>query len=284
MGLRDRREARQKTVRKSGETFGRGGSATRFQMRQKMISIGDDYWIENEDGERVYRVDGKALRVRNTLDLEDTHGAKLCRIQTRMLNIRDTMEIEGPDGNRLALVKKALISPLRERWNVDREATGRWKVQGNIVDHEYEIEADGRRSPRSRRSGSGSGTPTASRSLPTWTRRWCSPSRSPSTRWRTRATDPPRRRASSPPGSSVTHGALDYSSDQSDSGMASFRCESRGRPHVPPHHRHRRRRSGRPDRAGAVRAARETTSPTRTALRRGGTARCGPPTRPGSRG
>ena len=28
--------------------------ATRYQMRQRMISIGDDYTIENDRGERVF--------------------------------------------------------------------------------------------------------------------------------------------------------------------------------------------------------------------------------------
>ncbi len=139
MGLRDRREAR----RNERDTFGRGGTATRYQMREKLISIGDDYWIENGDGERVFRVDGKAMRLRDTLDLEDADGNQVCRIQTRVLHLRDSMAIEGPDGDRLALVHKALVSPLRERWKVDRSDGDDWTVQGNIVDHEYEIEADG---------------------------------------------------------------------------------------------------------------------------------------------
>ena len=141
MGLRDRREKR----RDERETFGRGGTAHQYQMRQKLVSIGDDYWIENEAGERVFRVDGKAMRLRNTLDLEDPDGHKICRIQTRVLHIRDSMAIEDPDGERLALVHKALISPLRERWKVDLPGDREWKVQGNVVDHEYEIEDDGRK-------------------------------------------------------------------------------------------------------------------------------------------
>ena len=141
MGLRDRREKR----RDERDTFGRSGNAQRYQMRQKLVSIGDDYWIENEAGDRVFRVDGKAMRLRNTLDLEDTEGNKLCRIQTRVLHIRDSMAIEDPDGERLALVHKALVSPLRERWKVDLAGDAEWKVQGNVVDHEYEIEADGRK-------------------------------------------------------------------------------------------------------------------------------------------
>jgi uncharacterized protein YxjI len=55
------------------------------------------------------------------------------------MHIHDTMDIEGPAG-KVATVKKALISPLRERYDVDLDRGGSWKVQGNIVDHEDRIE------------------------------------------------------------------------------------------------------------------------------------------------
>ena len=117
--------------------------ATRYQMRQRMISIGDDYVIENDRGERVFRLDGKALRVRKTILFEDMDGHELCKIQERMLHVRDSMEIEGPDGNRLALVQKAMITPLRERWVAKLEDGPDLHTHGNIVDHEYTIERDG---------------------------------------------------------------------------------------------------------------------------------------------
>jgi uncharacterized protein YxjI len=118
---------------------------TRYQMRQRMISIGDDYVIENDRGERVFKLDGKALRVRKTIRFEDMDGRELCKIQERMLRIKDSMEIEDPDGHRIALVKKAMITPLRERWEVKVEDGPDLRVQGNIVDHEYTIERDGER-------------------------------------------------------------------------------------------------------------------------------------------
>jgi uncharacterized protein YxjI len=141
MGLGDRRARR----REERETFGPGGSARRYRLRQKMLSIGDDFWIEDGDGERVFRVDGKALRLRKTFYLEDLEGRHLCTIQKRVMHVRDTMEIEGPEGDRMALVHKALISPLRERWKIDVEDGSDLEAQGNIVDHEYEIEADDRK-------------------------------------------------------------------------------------------------------------------------------------------
>jgi len=141
MGLRSRREHRHE----ERETFGRHGDARQYRMRQKLVSIGDDFWIEDDTGERVFKVDGKAMRLRDTLDLENLQGVRLCRIQTRVLHIRDSMAVEDAEGEQLALVHKALISPLRERWKVDLAGDREWKVQGNVVDHEYEIEEDGRK-------------------------------------------------------------------------------------------------------------------------------------------
>jgi len=117
--------------------------ATRYQMRQRMLSIGDDYTIENDRGEHVFKLDGKALRIRKTILFKDMDGRELCKIQERMLHLRDSMEIEAPDGKRLAMVHKALITPLRERWVVDVEDGQDLHAQGNFVDHEYTIERDG---------------------------------------------------------------------------------------------------------------------------------------------
>jgi uncharacterized protein YxjI len=49
------------------------------------------------------------------------------------------MEIEGPGGENLATVKKAIITPLRDRWTVKVKGGPDLEVQGNILDHEYRI-------------------------------------------------------------------------------------------------------------------------------------------------
>jgi len=130
--MRNRREERR-------ERRGGGGDKTHYQMREKLVSIGDDYWIENNRGEKVFKVDGKALRVRQTLIFEDRSGRELAKIQERMLRVKDSMEVEGPGGDQMAMVKKALIAPLRERWTVKIKGGPDLQVQGNILDHEYTI-------------------------------------------------------------------------------------------------------------------------------------------------
>jgi uncharacterized protein YxjI len=138
MGRRRRAERREE--RKEDRQLGtRRGGGVRYQMRQKMVSIGQDFWIENDQGQKVFKVDGKALRVRSTLQFEDAQGNVLCKIQERMLRVKDSMEIEGPGGERMAMVKKALITPLRDRWTVKIGDGPDLDVQGNLLDHEYHI-------------------------------------------------------------------------------------------------------------------------------------------------
>jgi uncharacterized protein YxjI len=120
--------------------MGRGRTWIRYQMRQKLVAFGDDFYIENEQGQRVFKVDGKVLRVRDTLKFRDMQGNKLAQIQERMLRVKDTMEIEGPNGETVAIVKKALITPLRDRWTVKIGSGPDLDVQGNLFDHEYRIE------------------------------------------------------------------------------------------------------------------------------------------------
>ena len=131
-----RRDDRQE--RRAGPEAG-GGGPDHYQMREKMFTIGDDFWIENERGEKVYKVDGKALRIRSTLILEDRSGRELARIQERMLRVKDSMEIEDASGKRVGMVKKALITPLRERWVVKIKDGPDLEVQGNILNHEFTI-------------------------------------------------------------------------------------------------------------------------------------------------
>jgi uncharacterized protein YxjI len=135
MGIGDRRRERREERRGAGRTT--------YRMRQKLVAIGDDYWIEDEQGRRVFKVNGKAVRFRDTLVLEDADGTELLKLQERKLHLRDTMVIEDPSGHKVATVKKAMITPLRERFDVDVEDGEDMEVKGNIVDHEYHITQDG---------------------------------------------------------------------------------------------------------------------------------------------
>jgi uncharacterized protein YxjI len=130
----ERREERRDNRGRAG-----GSGKNRYQMREKMVSIGDDYWIENEQGQKAFKVDGKALRVRSTLKFEDAHGNAIYQIQEKKLRVKDSMEVEDAQGNRVAMVKKAVIDPVRDRFSVSIKGGPDLDVKGNILDHEYTI-------------------------------------------------------------------------------------------------------------------------------------------------
>jgi uncharacterized protein YxjI len=109
-------------------------------MREKLFSIGEDFWIEDDGGAHAYKVDGKALRARKTFILEDPSGDEVAKIQDRVLRVRGTMEIER-DGETVATVHKALIG-IRDRFEIDVEHGDDLSARGNVLDHEYEIKRD----------------------------------------------------------------------------------------------------------------------------------------------
>lgn len=115
----------------------------RYQMRKQLFSIGDDFWVEDETGRRVLKVDGKVLRVRQTFVLEDVEGREVATIHKKLVAVRDTMDVER-GGRLIARVRKALFAPFRQRFDAELDDGSTLTIQGNITDHEYEVQRDGR--------------------------------------------------------------------------------------------------------------------------------------------
>ncbi len=118
----------------------RGLDGPTFRMREKLVAIGDDFWIEDDSGRRLFKVNGKAARLRDTFILEDASGNELCKIQEKKLSVRDKMTIEH--GATTATVHKRLLG-IRDHYIIEVDDGEDLKAHGNIVDHEYEIERDG---------------------------------------------------------------------------------------------------------------------------------------------
>lgn len=111
-------------------------------MRERLFAVGDDYWIEDTDGRKVFLVDGKALRVRDTFELKDAQGRILVEIKQKLLSLRDTMLIER-EGERLATIRRKRLSLLRNHYRVDLVDGTELDVSGKILDREFAVEYDG---------------------------------------------------------------------------------------------------------------------------------------------
>jgi len=115
----------------------------RYLVRERLFSIGDDSWVTDEQGNKVFFVDGKALSLRGTFELKDASGAVLAAIHKKFFTISDAMEIEQ-DGAVAAKVHKEVLSLLHHRATIDIPGRGRLEATGNIIDKDFEIR-DGHR-------------------------------------------------------------------------------------------------------------------------------------------
>ena len=110
----------------------------RYLVRERLFSISDDFWVTDERGDKIFLVDGKALRLRETFELKDASGAILATIRKRFLSFTDTLDIEH-DGEVVATVHRAIFSLLHHRAYIDIPGRGRLEAVGNIIDKDFEI-------------------------------------------------------------------------------------------------------------------------------------------------
>ncbi|MER7821869.1 LURP-one-related/scramblase family protein [Streptomyces sp. NPDC054945] len=113
----------------------------KYLVRDKMLAIGDDYRIEDEDGRHAFLVDGKALRFRDTLELKDPDGQILITLREKLFTLRDAMTLER-DERRLAVIRRKRLSLLRNHFRVTLAEGTELDVSGRILDREFKVEYD----------------------------------------------------------------------------------------------------------------------------------------------
>src|SRR6201992_2183568 len=90
----------------------------RYLVQERIFSLTTDFWIEDENGNRAFFVDGKALSLRETFELSDAAGNLRAVIRKKVFSFRDAMNIEDAGGV-IATVRPALFSPFRHRYEID---------------------------------------------------------------------------------------------------------------------------------------------------------------------
>ena len=110
----------------------------RYVMRQKILALGDDFTIRDEEGRDVYVVDGKVFSIGSKLTLRDMAGTELAFIKQKLLAWGPTYEIYR-GGALAAVVKKELFAFFHHRFTVDVPGPDDLEAEGNLTDHEYEF-------------------------------------------------------------------------------------------------------------------------------------------------
>jgi len=108
----------------------------RYLMRQKWLSLGDDFYIKDGLGRDVFFVDGKAFSFGAQLSFQDLAGNELAFIKQRLLTWGPTYEIHR-GGQLQAVVTKELFSFFNCRFTVDVPGPDDLEAEGDFLDHEY---------------------------------------------------------------------------------------------------------------------------------------------------
>jgi uncharacterized protein YxjI len=114
-----------------------------YVIRERFFSIGDDFDVLDEHGNKLLHVDGKVFSVRNKVVIEDLSGAEVASVHRHLVALRPTYEIQI-GGEKAAEVRKKLFTPFREKFTIDVPGPDDLEMKGDLLDHEYTIELGGR--------------------------------------------------------------------------------------------------------------------------------------------
>jgi len=108
-------------------------------MRQRVLSLGQDYWVTDEDGNRAFLVDGRVLAFRRTFELKGPGGEVYAVARKKVMALRDTMEVRV-GGAHAATVRKKLFSPVRHSFTITLSSGERWTARGDLIEKNYTLE------------------------------------------------------------------------------------------------------------------------------------------------
>jgi uncharacterized protein YxjI len=114
-----------------------------YLIRERMFDIGKDFDITDDDGRRLYHVDGKVLTLRNRLEIKDPSGREVASVHRHLVALRPTYEITI-GGEKAAEVRKQFLTPFREKFTIDVPGPDDLEISGDLFDHEFTVRQAGR--------------------------------------------------------------------------------------------------------------------------------------------
>lgn len=115
----------------------------KYLLKQKLFAFGDDFHIQDENGRKVFFVDGRAFSVGNKLSFQDLEGNELVFIRQKLLSLGPSYELYR-NGHLAAVVKKKHFTLFRVKFSVDVPGPDDLEAQGDFLDREYTFERGGR--------------------------------------------------------------------------------------------------------------------------------------------
>jgi uncharacterized protein YxjI len=109
----------------------------RYVMKQKILSLTDQFTIKQEDGKDAFQIKGKLISLGKKLKLFDAQGKEVAQINQKLVALTPTYNIYCGDKLQ-ARINKKIIKVLTDKFKVNMmDGSPDLEIKGNILDHEY---------------------------------------------------------------------------------------------------------------------------------------------------
>ena len=106
----------------------------KLYLKQKVFSIGDKFYVYDENGEEKYRVEGEIFSFGKKLHVYDTNDREVAYIRQKVMAFLPRYYIER-DGVEVAQIVKQFTF-FYQKYEIRGLS---WEIEGDFFDHEYEI-------------------------------------------------------------------------------------------------------------------------------------------------
>lgn len=109
----------------------------KYILTQKLFTLGDDFFIEDENGKKVFEVDGKLFSIGEKLWFKDHNGNKIFKLKEKLIKLTDTYIIEKNNKDYVKIHKK-MFTIFKEKFEID-SPYGEIEVKGNFIDYDFDF-------------------------------------------------------------------------------------------------------------------------------------------------
>ncbi|MBV9924307.1 MAG: LURP-one-related family protein [Acidobacteria bacterium] len=114
----------------------------RYVMKQKFFSLGDSFAIRDEQGQEVFRAQGKVISFGDQLTLRDASGEEVAYISQKVFSWGPTYEIYR-GGQLFAVVKKKMFTFFKHIFTVDVPGPDDLVAEGDFWELEFAFSRGG---------------------------------------------------------------------------------------------------------------------------------------------
>jgi len=112
-----------------------------FQVKQKILSIGDNFIIQDQNGHPHYQVSGQVFSFGDKLSLEDLNGHELFYIEQKLMRLMPEYYLYKK-GQTMAICKKR-FTLFGSKFDIESQY-GNFEINGYPLNYTYEIIKDGK--------------------------------------------------------------------------------------------------------------------------------------------